>query len=363
MNLPSIKLPLKNLVIAILLLLNIGQGAVIFMNKDVVGTGGVTSAESPRIITRNFTGEVVATADGREVKEQEVRERLNFITGGRGDQIDLAKMDKTGLEAVAREAAVQRKVLEEAYAAGIQNDVELQNRIDDLVENIYKEKYLEGIAKSGITDDKMKQLYDELVSKAKSSKQYKVSHILVRTEAEAKDVLNKIKTQKFADVAKAVSVDKQSAARGGDLGYIFPEEFVVEFSDAVKKLGKGQTSAPVKTEFGWHIIKVEDSKNAEIIPFEEAKPRIEKQLGSESVKNYIEDLSKKIVIEVVKAPSENPAPQALAPDVNNPATGAPAGGAASPLAPSADVAPSAAAPTVAPKADEGPSLNPDEVKN
>ncbi len=330
---------MKNVIIAILALAAIAEGAILFQNKDHIGLGGAPEA-SGRIITRNFEGEVIAKADGREVKEQEIKERLNFITQGRGDQIDLNKMDAKGLEAVTKEAAVQRKILEKAYEAGVQNDKELQNRIDDLVENIYKEKFLEKIATEGVTDEKIKITYDELVGKAKSSQQYKVRHILVRSEAEAKAAEEKLKTQSFDSVAKTTSVDKQSAVRGGDLGYIFPEEFVVEFSDAVKKLGKNETSGPVKTEFGWHIIKVEDMKDAEIVTFDQAKPRIEKQLGSESVKNYIEGLSNQIQVELVKAPA--------AADATTAATDAAAPAAPAPSA----VAPTEPAPAVAPAAGE-----------
>lgn len=322
---------MKNVIIAILALAAIAEAAILFQNKDNIGLGG----SSNRIIKREFTGEVIAKADGREVKEQEVKERLNFITQGRGDQIDLNKMDAKGLEAVTKETAVQRKILDKAYEAGVQDDKELQNRIDDLVENIYKEKFLENIAKQGMTDEKIKQTYDELVGKAKSSKQYKVRHILVRSEAEAKAVQEKLRTQAFDAVAKTTSVDKQSAVRGGDLGFIFPEEFVVEFSNAVKKLGKGQTSQPVKTEFGWHVIKVEDIKDAEIISFEEAKPRIEKQLGSESVKNYIDGLSNEIKVELVKTP----APVADTTATDQPATpAAPAASAVTPTAPATEPA-------------------------
>ncbi len=309
----NLKLGLKNIVIAVLALATIGQAAVLLLNLDAISGGassGGQDANNCRVIKRVFSGELIALADGKEIYEQEIRERLNFITGGKGSMINLNQMDAQGLEAVAKEAAVQKKVLEEAYLANVHNDVELQNRVDDLVENIYKEKYLETIAKSAVTEEKLKSLYDELVAKAKSSKQYKVKHILLRSDAEAKQVLEKIKSQRFEDVARAMSVDKQSAVRGGDLGYIFPEEFVLEFSEAVKKLGKGQTSGVVKTEFGYHIIRVEDIKNAEILPFEKSKPRIEKQLGAEAVKNYIEELSKKISVNVVKQPAQPATPNA-----------------------------------------------------
>jgi len=185
----------------------------------------------------------------------------------------------------------------------VKNDKEFQNKLATLVGTVYKEKYLEEIAKKNITDAKIKKTYDELVAKAKNSKQYKVKHALFKTEDEAKAARAKIaEGTSLEDIARAESVDKLSASKGGDLGYIFPDEFVKEFADAVKTAKTGEVSQPIKTEFGWHLIKVEDSKPAEIVPFEQAKPRIEKQLGSDAIRSYVDEISKDLKIEVVKKP-------------------------------------------------------------
>ncbi len=113
---------MKNIITVILALATVVQAGILIKNKDAIGMGGSSDG---RIITREFEGEVIAKADGREVKAQEIKERLNFITQGRGDQIDINKMDAKGLEALTKEAAVQRKILEKAYEAEIQNDKEV----------------------------------------------------------------------------------------------------------------------------------------------------------------------------------------------------------------------------------------------
>ena len=269
-------------------------------------SGGSSSPKGA--MERTYSGDVVAEVNGDDVKEEEIRERLDFITGGRGSSINFDNIDEKGLEALAREVYVQRLVLKEAMKSGVQDDKELKNKVASLVNTIYKEKFLENIAKKDITDEKIKKTYEDLVAKAKNSKQYKVRHILVKTEAEANAAKTKIEGDaKFEDVARLDSIDKASAAKGGDLGYIFPEEFVPEFADAVKKAPQGEVVGPVKTEFGYHLILVSDSKPAEIVSFEQAKPRIEKQLGSDAVKAFVDGISKDIEIKVIKKPAGKPA--------------------------------------------------------
>lgn len=288
------------------LLVKILAGVIVVLLAYIV-FNHKSSATPSGAMERTYGGDVIAKVNGKDIREEEIRERLDFITGGKGASINFNNIDEKGLEALAREVYVQRLVLDEALKSDIKNDKDLKNKIASLVNTIYKEKFLEGIAKKNITDEKVKKTYDDLVAKAKVSKQYKVKHILLKSEAEASEAKGKITggSASFEDIAKLDSMDKASATKGGDLGYVFPEEYVKEFAEAVKKAPQGQVVGPVKTEFGYHLIKVEDSKPAEIVPFEEAKPRIEKQLGSEAVKAYVDTISKDLKIEVVKKP--NPA--------------------------------------------------------
>ncbi len=276
---------------------------------------------------RKYGGDVIAEVNGKDIREEEIRERLDFITGGKGASINLANIDNEGLKAIAKEVYVQRLVLDEALDSDIMKDKEFKNKVAGLVQTVYKEKFLENVAKKGINDKNIKTTYDELVSKAKNSKQYKVRHALFKSEDEAKAARAKIidGSATLEEVAKQSSADKLSAAKGGDLGYIFPDEFVKEFAFAVKTAERGEISQPVKTEFGYHLIKVEDSKPAQIVPFDQAKPRIEKQLGSDAVRAYVDSISKDLKIEVVKKPEPRPQDKAAA-AAQAPAKAAPAAG-------------------------------------
>ena len=143
----------------------------------------------------------------------------------------------------------------------------------------------------------LKQEYEAL-KKRVGNKEYKLSHMLVETEDEAKKVAAELKKGgKFAKVAKANSKDPGSADKGGDLGWSVPSNFVQPFGEAVLKLNKGQVSEPVQTQYGWHIIKLEDTRELKVPGYEELKPNLEKRLQQQAIQKAIEELRSKAKIE------------------------------------------------------------------
>jgi peptidyl-prolyl cis-trans isomerase C len=132
------------------------------------------------------------------------------------------------------------------------------------------EALLEQESKAAVSDKDIKKFYDENL---KPQNEVHARHILVETEAQAKDVVAKLKGgTDFAQLAKEVSKDPGSD--GGDLGYITKDQVVAEFGEAAFKLDKGKTSDPVKSQFGWHVIKVEDKRERKPPPFDAVKDRI-----------------------------------------------------------------------------------------
>jgi peptidyl-prolyl cis-trans isomerase C len=133
-------------------------------------------------------------------------------------------------------------------------------------------------AKAAVTDAAMRKIYDEAGKQMAGEKEVRARHILVPTEDEAKAVVEELKKgTDFAELAKQKSKDS-SAAQGGDLDYFTEDQMVPEFAGAAFKLEKGQVSAPVKTQFGWHVIKVEDKRDRQIPPFDKVKDQIESYL-------------------------------------------------------------------------------------
>jgi peptidyl-prolyl cis-trans isomerase C len=145
--------------------------------------------------------------------------------------------------------------------------------------------------------------------------EYKASHILVETEAEAKEIIGKLNKDPgtFAKLAKERSKDSGSAPGGGDLGWFDMGRMVPEFSTAVSKLEKGKfTQEPVQTQFGYHVILLEDVKPIEIPPLEAVAPQLAEQLEQQNWEKQMETLRAAATIEIAGAPAPPAAPEASA---------------------------------------------------
>jgi peptidyl-prolyl cis-trans isomerase C len=161
-------------------------------------------------------------------------------------------------------------------------------------------------AKSAATDEALHQTYNDAVKSMGGQEEVRARHILVETEDEAKSLLDQIKGgADFATLAKEKSKDP-GAAEGGDLGYFTKDQMVPEFADVAFKMYPGQLSNPVKTQFGWHIIKVEDKRAKQPPEFEKVKDQIEAYLARKSQTEFIGKLRQSAKIERLDKPSEQP---------------------------------------------------------
>ena len=153
-------------------------------------------------------------------------------------------------------------------------------------------------AKNPVTDAEAQAEYDKFVE-ANGGKEYKASHILVESEDRAKAIIAEVKAgKKFEDIAKKESKDPGSGARGGDLDWANPNNYVPEFTEALIKLKKGElTATPVKSQFGWHIIRMDDERQAELPKFEDVKPQITQQLQQQKLQQFQDQLRKSAKIQ------------------------------------------------------------------
>ena len=149
-----------------------------------------------------------------------------------------------------------------------------------------------------VTDDEIKAEYDKFVA-ANSGKEYRARHILVEKEEQAKAIIASIKKgAKFEDIAKKQSKDPGSGANGGDLDWASPGNYVKEFSDAMVKLTKGKLlDTPVKSQFGYHVVRLDDVRDVKFPSIEEVKPQIAQSLGQQKLMKFQEDLRAKAKIE------------------------------------------------------------------
>jgi peptidyl-prolyl cis-trans isomerase C len=211
-------------------------------------------------------------------------------------------------ELISREVARQ-----DAVKQGLEKRPEVKQQVEQASHSILINAFMQEFIKTHTpTEDQLKAEYDKVKAQI-GDKQYDVRHILVKTEKEAKDIIAQLnKGVKFEKLASK-SLDKGSAARGGDLGFNPPSAFVPPFAKAIESLKKGETTkTPVQTQFGWHVIRVEDIKPAP--SFEEVKKNLAPRVQQEELRKYIEDLRTKSKIEykTVQAPAATPAPAAPA---------------------------------------------------
>jgi len=192
---------------------------------------------------------------------------------------------------------------------------EVKHRIAFERNKVLMETLLDGAGKAAVTDDAMHKVYDDAVKQMAPEEEVRARHILVATEGEAKDIEAQLKNgADFATLAKEKSKDP-GAAEGGDLGYFTKDQMVPEFADAAFKLDKGQISDPVKTQFGWHIIKVEDKRIKPTPTYDEVKTQLETFVAHKAQADLVQKLRSAANIERL----DQPPPPAADPSSLNPA--------------------------------------------
>jgi peptidyl-prolyl cis-trans isomerase C len=193
------------------------------------------------------------------------------------------------------------------------NRSDVKHRIEFERNKAMMEALLQDAGKAAMTDEALHKVYDEAIKQTPNEEEVHARHILVATEGEAKDIEAQLKNgADFAALAKQKSKDP-GAAEGGDLGYFTKEQMVPEFAEAAFKLDKGQISDPVKTQFGWHIIKVEDKRIKPTPTFDEVKGQLQNYVARRAQAELVENLRKSATIERLDQPAKQPNPSALNP--------------------------------------------------
>lgn len=224
-------------------------------------------------------------------------ERLNVIK----QQVERSGRKITpDIESRIKEQIVTAEVFtQEAQRLGLEASANYKAQMELARQQVLiNELFAEYQAKNPVTDAEIKAEYDKFVA-ANSGKEYKASHILVEKEDEAKSIIASIKKGgKFEDIAKKHSKDPGSGAKGGDLDWANPASYVPEFTEALIKLEKGKmTQTPVKSQFGWHIIRLDDTRHAKLPKLDEVNPQVAQQLQHQKLTQYQENLRTKAKVE------------------------------------------------------------------
>jgi peptidyl-prolyl cis-trans isomerase C len=185
-----------------------------------------------------------------------------------------------------------------AEAAKVGSGAEFARKLAYNRDKTLLDEYLDQEAKKAVTPEAARKLYDETVKSVPSEQEVRARHILVENEDEAKTIAGRVKGgEDFAKVAGEVSKDPGSKTDGGDLGFFTKDRMVEPFAEAAFKLEPGQISDPVKSQFGWHVIKVEEKRNKPAPSFEETKDQVEAYLARKAQQDLILGLRKNAKIE------------------------------------------------------------------
>lgn len=199
-----------------------------------------------------------------------------------------------------KEAVIAREVfVQEAQKQGLENSEDFKTQMELARQTILMNELFGNYQKNNpVGDAEIKAEYDRFVA-ANSGKEYKAHHILVEKEDQAKTIIAQLKKGgKFDEIAKKSSKDPGSGAKGGELDWANAGNYVAEFSAALTKLAKGKTTEePVKTQFGYHIIRLDDVRDAKLPALDQVKPQIGQQLTQQKIAKYQEELRAKAKVE------------------------------------------------------------------
>ena len=253
---------------------------------------------------------VAATVNGTPIYASTVDMMAKERTSqGQPDSPELRK-------AIIENLSMQTLVANEAVKKGLDKQADTTRKLEVLKQSMLANAFVEDWVKNTpVTDDMIKAEYDKHNAKAGGS-EYKARHILVKTEAEAKDIIAKLKKDMkvFAALAKGKSIDPGSKVNGGDLGWFNPAGMVPEFGAAVAKLEKGKfTETPVKSQFGYHVIVLDDSRPITPPPLEQVKDQLKQQIQRTNLKAMLDEMKAKAKIDIVAAPPAAPAPAPAVP--------------------------------------------------
>jgi len=237
-------------------------------------------------------GGTVATVNGKAIPKI----RADALIAAQTSQ---GQPESEDLHKAVREELIRREILaQEAMKKGLDKKTDVQGQIEMARQGVLIGAYLNDYVRAHpISDEQIQKEYDGAKAQM-GDKEYKVRHVLVEKEDDAKAIIEKLKKgEKFDELAKQ-SKDPGSKDRGGDLGWANRAAYVKPFSDAMIKLEKGKfTETPVKSDFGWHIIQLDDARELKLPPLEQAKPQIAQRLQQQLVQHHINELRGKAKVE------------------------------------------------------------------
>jgi len=252
---------------------------------------------------------VLAKVDGAPITEDDVADAMADIGPGLPQKLEGPAKQKYVLDYLIDLKLAAKK----AEADKLTDTPDFQRKMTYYRDKLAMEQLLGSVAKAATTEEAERKAYDEAAKAEPPQEEIHARHILLPTEEEAKAALARVKGgEDFAKVATELS--KDPGGEGGDLGWFTKDRMVPEFSEAAFKLEPGQISDPVKTQFGWHVIKVEEKRNRKAPDFDQVKSQIETYVTRKAQADYVAKLREAAKIERLDKPEETAAKTDSKPD-------------------------------------------------
>jgi peptidyl-prolyl cis-trans isomerase C len=252
------------------------------------------AAEEAKEATLVSPDAVVARVNGDEIKYSD----LEMMKAG-NPQLSMIPMSIL-YNKMLKHVVESKMIVDAAKKEKIQDSKEYKDAMKFVGEGVLKRLYLQKRVGDEISDEQLVTLYEKYKKENPATEEIHARHILVKTEEEAKQIIEDLKTKKakFEDIAKEKSIGP-TKTKGGDLGWFSKDRMVKEFAEAAFALKKGHiTTEPVKTQFGWHVIKLEDRREGVQPPLEEVRPVLESKYAEEKIQADLDKLVKTSKVEV-----------------------------------------------------------------
>ncbi|MFJ7439578.1 peptidylprolyl isomerase [Methylorubrum thiocyanatum] len=245
----------------------------------------VAAAVPPETVVARVNGQAITAAD--------------LALAGEDPALSLPGVDEGAKQNLLVDYMIDLKVgAQAAEAAKVGDSPEFKRKLAYFRDKLLLDDYLEREAKRAVTPEAAKALYEQTVKSMKPEEEVHARHILVESEDEAKKIAARIKGgEDFAKIAAEVSKDPGSKTEGGDLGWFTQERMVKPFADAAFKMTPGQVSDPVKTQFGWHVLRVEEKRTKPVPTFDEMKEQIDQYLTRKAQQDTIVKLREAAKVE------------------------------------------------------------------
>lgn len=284
----------SRLTLALALPLSLAAPAALAQEPTAVTAPAATPAPAPDTVIARVNGGAITQGD--------------LAIASDDPALSLPGVDEAAKKGLLVDYMIDLKVgAQAAEGARVGDSPEFKRKLAYFRDKLLLDDYLAQESKKAVTPEAAKALYDQTVKAMKPEEEARARHVLVDNEAEAKGIAKRIKDgEDFSKVAAASSKDPGSKAEGGDLGWFTRERMVAPFAEAAFKLKAGEVSEPVKTQFGWHVIKLEEKRTKPIPSFDEMKEQVDQYLTRKAQQDVILKLRESAKIERTEAAPKAP---------------------------------------------------------